>query len=227
MEYKIEGTMMQSLEILMDAGEAVFTESGGMAWMRGQIDMETNTKGGIMKGLGRALAGESLFMTTYTCRSKKGLMVFTPEAPGKVMDFELAPGESLICQKDSFMVAQDGVKLEIHFRRKLGAGLFGGEGFILQKVTGPGRVFLEVPGDVREYTLEAGQTIRVDPGHIAFFEPTVNYDIERVKGVKNIFFGGEGLFLATLTGPGRVWLQTMPLANLANKLARYMPVKSG
>jgi uncharacterized protein (AIM24 family) len=143
------------------------------------------------------------------------------------MDFELAPGESLICQKDSFMVAQDGVKLEIHFRRKLGAGLFGGEGFILQKVTGPGRVFLEVPGDVREYTLEAGQTIRVDPGHIAFFEPTVNYDIERVKGVKNIFFGGEGLFLATLTGPGRVWLQTMPLANLANKLARYMPVKSG
>ncbi len=226
MKYQIFGTLMQSLDIYLGPGESIFSESGGMAWMRGDVEMNTNTRGGLMAGLGRALSGESLFMTTYTCKSGEALVVFTPEAPGKVMPMMLAPGQSLICQKDSFMCAQESVTLEMHFRKRLGAGLFGGEGFILQKVTGPGVAFLELPGDVREYTLAPGQTMKVDPGHIAFFEPTVNYDITTVKGLKNILFAGEGLFLATLTGPGKVWLQTMPLANLAAKLARYMPVKS-
>jgi uncharacterized protein (TIGR00266 family) len=188
--------------------------------------METNTRGGVMAGLGRALAGESLFMTTYTCNSPDGLIVFTPEVPGKVLDVHLAAGQSLICQKDSFMCAQTSIKLEMHFRKKLGAGLFGGEGFILQKITGPGIAFIEIPGEVRQYDLSAGAVIKVDPGHIAMFEPTVTYDIERVKGLKNIFFSGEGLFLATLRGPGKVWMQSLPLSNLAAKLARYLPTKS-
>ncbi len=227
MEYKIEGTVMQTLEVNLRQGESIYTESGGMAWMRGNITMETNTRGGVMAGLGRALAGESLFMTTYTCQSPDGLIVFTPEVPGKVLDVQLSSGQSLICQKDTFMCAQESVKLEMHFRKKLGAGLFGGEGFILQKLTGPGIAFIEIPGEVREYDLPANAVMRVDPGHIAMFEPTVSYDIERVKGLKNIFFSGEGLFLATLKGPGKVWMQSLPLSNLAAKLSRYMPVKHG
>ena len=226
MEYKIEGTVMQTLDVHLKQGESIYTESGGMAWMRGNIAMETNTKGGLMSGLGRALAGESLFMTTYTCQSPDGLVVFTPEVPGKVLDVQLAAGQSLICQKDSFMCAQESVKLEMHFRKKLGAGLFGGEGFILQKLTGPGIAFVEIPGEVRMYDLPAGAVMKVDPGHIAMFEPTVSYDIERVKGLKNIFFSGEGLFLATLKGPGKIWMQSLPLSNLAAKLSRYMPTKS-
>jgi uncharacterized protein (TIGR00266 family) len=227
MRYEILGTLLQSVDVHLSQGESMYTESGGMAWMRGDIEMKTSTKGGLMAGLGRKLAGESLFMTTYTCRSGEGLVVFTPEAPGKVLDFQLGAGQSLICQKDAFMCAEASVKLEMHFRKKLGAGLFGGEGFILQKVTGPGTVFLEIPGEAREYTLVAGETMQVDPGHIALFEPTVSYDITTVKGVTNILFSGEGLFLAKLRGPGRTWLQTLPLSNLAGKLARYMPTKGG
>lgn len=225
MRYEVTGTLLQTVDVHLSQGESVFTESGGMAWMKGDIEMKTGTKGGLMAGLGRKLAGESLFMTTYTCRSSEGLVVFTPEAPGKVLDFQLQPGQSLICQKDAFMAAQDSVKLEIHFRKKLGAGFFGGEGFILQKVTGPGVVFVEIPGEVREYTLAAGETMQVDPGHIALFEPTVQYDITTVKGVANVLFSGEGLFLAQMTGPGRIWLQSLPLSNLARKLAKYLPTK--
>ena len=225
MEYIIHGTVMQTLDVQLRKGEAIYTESGGMAWMRGDISMETSTRGGIMAGVGRMLSGESLFMTTYTCQSSEGLIVFTPEVPGKVLAMTLTSGETLICQKDSFMCAQDSVKLEMHFRKKLGAGLFGGEGFILQKITGPGIAFIEIPGEVREYALTAGDEMKVDPGHIAMFEPSVNYDITRVKGLKNIFFSGEGLFLANLKGPGKIWLQSLPLSNLAAKLSRYMPTK--
>jgi uncharacterized protein (TIGR00266 family) len=226
MRYEIHGTVLPTLEVYLSNGEAMYTESGGMAWMKGNIEMTTNTKGGLMKGLGRALAGESLFMTTYTSHDPEALIVFTPEAPGQIIDVRLEAGQSLICQKDAFMCAQDSVEMKMHFRKKLGAGFFGGEGFILQQVTGPGFAFLEIPGEVREYALQAGETIKVDPGHIACFEPTVHYDITTVKGLTNVLFGGEGLFLATLTGPGRIWLQSMPLSNLAAKLAKYMPVKS-
>ena len=226
MQYKIYGTTMQMVEAYLNSGESIYTESGGMAWMKGEIEMTTNTKGGLMAGLGRALSGESLFMTTYTCRSPQGMVVFTPEAPGKVLDFQLAPGQSLICQKDAFMCAENSVKLEMHFRKKLGAGFFGGEGFILQRVTGPGVVFLEIPGEVREYTLNAGEIMQVDPGHIALFEPTVSFDISMVKGLRNILFSGEGLFLAKLAGPGRIWLQSLPLSNLAAKIAQYLPASN-
>ena len=225
MEYKIEGTVLQMLEIQLVQGESVFTESGGMSWMSDGISMKTNTRGGLMSGLGRALAGESLFMTTYTCDAPNARIVFTPEAPGKVVDMQLAAGQSLICQKDSFMCAQESVSMEMFFRKKLGAGLFGGEGFILQKITGPGTVFLEVPGEVKAYNLGPNSILKIDPGHIAFFEPTVSYDITTVKGVANVLFSGEGLFLAQLKGPGKVWLQTMPIANLASKIAKYIPSK--
>ncbi|RMD51844.1 MAG: TIGR00266 family protein [Candidatus Thermofonsia bacterium] len=224
MRYKIVGTTLPTLDILLTAGETVYTEAGGMAWYKGQVQMETTTRGGLLKGLARTLAGESLFLTNYSCQKGEALITFTPEAPGSIIPISLQSGESRICQKDAFMVAQNSVSLEIHFRRRLGAGLFGGEGFILQKITGPGMAWVEIAGEVREYELAPGETMHVDPGHLAMYEPSVDYDITRVKGVKNIFFGGEGLFLAKLTGPGKVWLQSMPLSNLASKLAQYMPV---
>jgi uncharacterized protein (TIGR00266 family) len=226
MNYEIFGTTLQTLDITLGAGESVFTESGGMAWMRGSIDMSTDTRGGLLKGLARSLAGESLFLTTYSCSGGEGIITFTPEAPGSILPVQLGPNESRICQKDAFMVAEDSIALEVHFRRKLGSGLFGGEGFVLQKLTGPGTAWVEIAGEVREYMLKPGETMKVDPGHIAMYEPSVNYDIARVKGVKNIFFGGEGLFLATLTGPGHIWLQSLPLTNLAAKLMQYMPIKT-
>ena len=222
MKYEIRGTTLQIADIELGEGESVYTESGGMAWMSPNIDMKTDTKGGILKGLGRSFAGESLFMTTYTCTSGTGMITFVNEFPGKIVPMKLADGESIIAQKDSFMCAESQVDLSVHFRKKLGAGLFGGEGFILQKLTGPGMVFIELAGEVTEYELKQGQMLKVDPGHIGLFEPTVDYDITRVKGIKNILFSGEGLFLATLKGPGKVWLQSMPIANLASKIARYV-----
>jgi uncharacterized protein (TIGR00266 family) len=226
MRYAISGTVLQALEVELGQGESMFTESGGMAWMSDGIDMNTNTRGGLMSGLGRALAGESLFMTTYTSTVPKSMITFTPEAPGKVLPIQLTPNQVLIAQKDAFMCAQSSVSMEIFFRKRLGTGLFGGEGFILQKLTGPGMVFLEIPGEVKEYSLVAGQRLKIDPGHIAAFEPSVNYDISMVKGLKNVMFSGEGLFLATLTGPGKVWLQTMPISNLAQAIKKYIPTKS-
>jgi len=223
MQYRVEGTVFPTLEIRLSKGESVFTESGGMAWMSKGINMSTSTRGGLMAGLGRALAGESLFMVTYACDVETGSIVFTPEAPGRVLEFQLESNQSLICQKDAFLCAEQSVQMKMHFRKQLGAGLFGGEGFILQEITGPGMVFLAIPGEVKERNLASGEQLLIDPGHIAMFQPSVTYDIKMVKGIKNVLFAGEGLFLATLTGPGRVWLQTFPLSNLAAKIARYIP----
>ncbi len=226
MRYEIKGTVLPMLEIHLEQGEAIYTESGGMAWMSEGIRMETSGRGGLGKMLGRALAGESLFLTTYTCEAAQATIVFTPEAPGHILPVPLQAGHSIIAQKDAFMCAEDSVELEMHFRKRLGAGLFGGEGFILQKLTGPGTAFVEIAGEVHQYQLQAGQKIKVDPGHIAMYEPTVDYDVEMVRGVSNVLFGGEGLFLATLRGPGRVWLQTMPISNLAGAIRPYIPTKS-
>jgi len=226
MHYEIKGEVMPMLEVHLEHGEAIYTESGGMAWMSEGIQMETSGRGGLGKMLGRALSGESLFLTTYTCQAAQATIVFTPEAPGHIVPLPLQAGNSIIAQKDAFMCAEDDVQMEMHFRKRLGAGLFGGEGFILQKLTGPGLAFVEIAGEVHQYQLQAGQTIKVDPGHIAMYEPTVDYDIEMVRGVSNVLFGGEGLFLATLRGPGRVWLQTMPISNLAAAIRPYIPTKS-
>ena len=226
MKYHISGTNMQALDVRLARDEAIFTEAGGMAWYRGEVDMKTNMPGGLMGGLERVLSGESMFLTTYTAQSDEAVITFTPEAPGSIIPRELAAGQSLIAQRDAFMCAQAGVELAVHFKRRFRAGFFGGEGFVLQRVTGPGIAFFEIDGEAREINLAAKERIRVDPGHIAMFEASVSHDIERVKGVTNILFGGEGLFLATLTGPGKVWLQTMPLTNLIAKIASRLPSSS-
>ncbi len=226
MQYTIRGTVMQSVEVTLDEGESVYTEAGGMAWMTANISMNTNMKGGMMGALKRAVSGESLFLTTYACTSGSGFVTFTLESPGTIVPMELAAGQSMICQRDAFMVAQSSVELDMHMHRRLGAGLFGGEGLFMQKVTGPGLAFFEIAGEIVEYNLQAGQSLKVDPGHVALLDPTVDFDLTRVRGVKNIFFSGEGLFLANLTGPGRVWLQSMPLPNLAARLARYITKSS-
>jgi uncharacterized protein (TIGR00266 family) len=225
--YRIDGTTMQVVTIQLQQGEIVYSESGGMSWMTDNVEMKTNTGGGIGKMLKRAFSGESLFITDYYVNRGTGIVAFANEFPGKIIPFHLSDGQSIIMQKDSFMAAEKSVDLEIHFRRKLGAGFFGGEGFIMQKATGPGLVFCEVDGEVVEYNLQAGQVLKVDTGHVAVFEPSVQFDVSIVKGFRNILLGGEGLFLARLEGPGKVWLQTMPMLNLAKKILQYAPASSG
>lgn len=222
MKYRVTGNTLQALDVLLSRNESVFTEVGGMAWYKGDIEMKTNVPGGLLGGVTRRMAGESAFLTTYTARSDQAVITFTPSAPGSIVARELADGESVIAQRDAFMCAQVGVKINVEFTRSLGAGLFGGEGFVLQRIKGPGVAFFEVDGEAREFNLPAGEVLHIDPGHIAMFDSTVNYGIERIKGVSNMLFGGEGLFLATLQGPGRVWLQTMPMTTLVAKIASFL-----
>ncbi len=226
MQFQINHTVMQSLEIHLDPNEAVYTQAGGMAWMDDGIEMSTRGKGGVMGALSRVASGSSLLLTTYTSRVQNGMITFVTDAPGKILPFQLAPGQCLMAHRDSFLVAQESVTLEAAFTQKLGAGLFGGEGLILQKITGPGAFFAEVSGECQEYTLAPGQVLKVHVGHIAMFEASVNFNIQVVKGISNILFAGEGLFLATLTGPGKVWLQTMPISVLAAAIKQYIPTKS-
>lgn len=227
LRYKIIGSVLQAAIIELDPGQMIFSESGGMSWMSGNVQMNTNSGGGIGKMFKRAFSGESLFIVDFTVAGGTGLIGFASEMPGKIVPLHLAPGQEIIMQKDSFMCAEKSVQLDIHFRRKLGAGLFGGEGFIMQRATGPGVVFAELDGEVVEYYLQPGQVMKVDTGHVAMYEPSVQFDIEMVRGFKNMLFGGEGLFLATLRGPGKIWLQTMPVMNVAKKLAEYMPASGG
>lgn len=223
MEYKIIGSTLQAVILELDPGETVYSESGGMAWMSANITMKTSTRGGGLGGmLKRAVSGESLFLVEYTSEGGKGFVSFASDFPGKIVPVSLSEGQEMICQKQAFLCAEKSVGLDIHFRRKLGAGLFGGEGFILQKLTGPGVAFVCLDGEIVEYTLAPGQTLKVDTGHIAMYEPSVSFDVEMMRGFSNILFGGEGLFLAVLRGPGRVWLQTMPTQNLAKAVAPYL-----
>jgi uncharacterized protein (TIGR00266 family) len=226
MEYDVRGTVMQTVDCWLQAGESVYTESGGMCWMTPNIDMSTGAKGGFLKSLGRKLSGESFFMTTYSCTQGKGMVSFASEFVGKILPVELGEGEERIVQKDAFMAAETGVELSMHFRKKLGVGFFGGEGFILQKLTGPGTAFVEISGEITEYNLDAGQTLKIDQSYLAMMEPSVDFDITRVKGVSNVLFSGEGLFLATVRGPGKVWLQSMPLTTIIAKIAARISTNS-
>ncbi len=228
MEYKIIGTTLQAVILELDPGETIYSESGGMAWMSGNIRMQTTTRGGGLGGMfKRALTGESLFVVEFTSEGGKGMVAFASDFPGKIVPVHLAQGQEMICQRQAFLCAEKTVTLDIHFRRKLGAGLFGGEGFILQKLTGPGVAFVALDGEIVEYTLAAGEVLKVDTGHVGMYEPSVSFEIEMVKGVSNVLFGGEGLFLAVLRGPGRVWLQTMPIQNLAKAVLPYLPQPKG
>jgi uncharacterized protein (TIGR00266 family) len=224
MEYRIIGSTLQAVILELDPGETVYSESGGMAWMSNNIVMNTSGRGGGLGGvLKRAVSGESLFLVEYTSQGGKGTVAFASDFPGKIVPLHLARGQEMICQKTAFLCAEKTVDLDIHFRRRLGAGLFGGEGFILQRLSGPGVAFVCLDGEIVEYTLDPNQVLKVDTGHVAMYEPTVSFDIEMVKGISNVLFGGEGLFLATLRGPGRIWLQTMPTSNLARAILPYMP----
>jgi uncharacterized protein (TIGR00266 family) len=226
-QYRIEGTTLPVLTVELNPGDRIYSSSGGMSWMTQQVEMDTNTGGGIGKMFKRALSGESLFIVDYFVNSGQGQVAFSAEFPGKIIELKLADGQQMIVQKDSFVCAEKAVDLDLHFRKRLGAGLFGGEGFILQKLTGPGLAFVNFDGEIVQKTLAADELLRVDTGHVAMFEPTIDFDVEILRGFKNILLGGEGLFLATLRGPGTVWLQTMPMSKLAAKIAQYMPQVGG
>ena len=223
MEAKILGDSLPVVTCKLKKGETVITESGGMSWMDEGIKMETSTNGGIMKGLGRALAGESLFMNTYTAEKDDVEISFASSFPGKILEFNLAQGETIIAQKKAFLCSEGSVDIAMHFKKKLGAGFFGGEGFIMQKITGPGKVYLEIDGEVIKKELAAGEKLKVDNGYVAAMTSSVNLDITTVSGLKNIMFGGEGLFLTTVEGPGTVYLQSMPISKLQSLL--YVPPK--
>lgn len=226
MEYQIKGDSLPVVICTLNNQESIVSESGAMGWMSDSIKMDTNMKGGLLKGIGRAFSGESVFLNTFTAADDQSIIAFPSSFPGKIIARTLESNETIICQKGAFLAGTSSISLEIAFKKKLGAGFFGGEGFILQKIKGPGVVFLEFDGHVEEYNLDAGQTFKVDTGNVAMFDESINYDIKMVKGLKNVFLGGEGLFLTSLTGPGRIYLQSMPIQNLAGQLSKYFPAPS-
>lgn len=226
MQYRIMGNTMPAVEVLFDQpGESMYTQSGGMAWQSEGIAMSTNTKGGLMKGVGRMFAGESMFMATYTAETSGSTVAFASTVAGEILPVNVGETGGLVCQKGAFLCAEPGVNLNITFSKKFSAGLFGGEGFILQDLSGVGMAFLEIDGDKVIKELQPGEVIKVDTGNVVAFERSVSYEIERVKGLKNIFLGGEGLFLTKLVGPGRVILQTQNFNEFAGRIARMIPSK--
>lgn len=223
MKYEIKGETLPVVVCQLEEGEQMITEGGGMSWMSANMKMETTSNGGVGKALGRMLAGEKIFQNVYTAQGGAGLIAFASSFPGSIKAFEISPGNELICQKGVFLAGEMGVNLSVFFSRKIGGGLFGGEGFIMQKLSGNGLAFGEFDGHVVEYSLAAGQQIVVDTGHLAAMSATCSMDIQTVPGMKNKFLGGEGLFNTIVSGPGHVWLQTMPLPNVAGVLRPYMP----
>ena len=219
-DYKIFGDDMQLVEIELDPGEGVRAEAGAMMYMEAGIEMQTSTGGGLFKGFKRMITGESFFITTFLQNGAgKGHVAFAAPYPGKIIPLDLSQhGGQFLCQKDAFLCAAAGVEIEVAFTKKFGAGLFGGEGFILQRLEGDGLAFIHVGGSVIEKDLAQGETLRVDTGCLAAFAPSVDYDIQTVSGIKNALFGGEGIFLVKLTGPGKVFLQTLPFSRLADRV---------
>lgn len=226
MNYKIFGDNLPAVTINLDANESIYTQSGGMSWMSDHIKMDTNMKGGLFKGLGRMFTGESLFMATYTATRPNCSITIASSFPGSILPLELNFGKEYICQKTSFLCAETTVHLSTEVIKGLKGGFFGGEGFILQRLSGNGLAFIEIDGSISEYDLAPGESIVVDTGNVAVYESTVNYSVQTVKGFKNILFGGEGLFLTRLTGPGKVWLQTMTLPSFAERILPYLPHKN-
>lgn len=225
MQYKIFGGSMPAVSIRLDTGESIYTQSGGMAWMQDGITMETNMRGGFGKSLGRMFSGESLFMATYTAQ-RPAEITLAASLPGEIRAIELQPGREYIAQKHAFLCATQGVELGARVNN-MRTGLFGGEGFVLQHLSGTGLAFLELDGTIVEYLLAPGERMIIDSGNVAFFEAQVGYSTEMVRGFKNVLFGGEGLFLTTLTGPGRIWLQTLTASEIAGRLIPYLPASRG
>lgn len=226
-KYEIEGGSLPVLICYPEPGETLCTQSGAMSWMSPNMNMETNSGGGIKKALGRFFSGDSLFMNEYSPQGGTGLIAFGAALPGKIIPYEVTPGNGIIIQKSGFLAMEKGLDLSIYFQKRVGAGLLGGEGFVLQKVTGNGLVFIEIDGYCKEYNLGAGESIIVDSGYLAAMTESCSMDIQSVKGIKNVFFGGEGLFNTVITGPGKVYVQSMPASSLAEKLAPFISVSSG
>ena len=223
MQYKILGDALPVVECTLDGGETMITERGSMSWMTPNMKMETTSNGGVGKALGRMFAGEALFQNRYTAEGGPGTIAFASSFPGSIMAFDIAPGKNLIVQKSSFLASETGVELSVFFQKKFGAGLFGGEGFIMQKLSGNGTAFVEIDGHVVEYDLADGQSMVIDTGYMAAMTDSCTMEIKSVPGIKNMLFGGEGIFNTVVRGPGHIWLQTMPISGVAATLRPFFP----
>ena len=222
MKYEIQGGNFPVLVCTLDANETMITEGGGMSWMSPNMKMETTSNGGLGKMLGRMMTKESLFQNKYTSQGGEGTIAFASSLPGEIMAIDIAPGKEYVAQKSAFLASTAGIELSTFFQKKLGSGIFGGEGFIMQKLSGSGTAFIEIDGSAVKYNLEAGQQLIVDTGHVVLMSTTCKMDVQTVKGVKNVLFGGEGLFNTVVTGPGEVILQTMPVPKLAQSIQPYI-----
>ena len=224
-KYEIQGGSLPVVICYPEAGEALCTEKGAMSWMSPNMKMETSA-GGFGKAMGRMFSGESVFLNEYTAQGGKGMIAFASSFPGSIIAHRVTPGNGIIVQKKGFLAMEKGLNLSIHFRKKFGQGLFGGEGFIMQKISGDGIVFIEIDGHCMQYELAAGQSMILGTGYLAAMSETCSMEIESVKGVKNVLFGGEGFFNTRVTGPGKIWVQTMPIVATAAAIAPYIPTSN-
>lgn len=225
--YEIEGGNLPVVICYPEAGQTLCTESGAMSWMSPNMKMDTNSGGGIKKALGRMFSGESIFMNEYTAQGGTGMIAFASSFPGSIIPYQVSEGNGIVVQKRGFLAMEKGLDLSVYFQKKLGRGFFGGEGFIMQRITGYGMVFLEIDGYCKEYNLGVGESIIVDTGYLAAMSDTCMMDIQPVQGAKNIFLGGEGLFHTRITGPGKVYIQSMPVINTAQALSPYLNINNG
>ena len=223
MQYKIVGEPMPVVICDLNSGESMATEKGSMVWMSPNMEMSTSGGGSIGKAFGRLLSGESIFQNIYTAKGGPGMIAFASSFPGAIRAVEITPDRPVVVQKSGFLAAERDVELSVFFQKKLGTGFFGGEGFIMQKLSGRGMAFLEIDGSAVEYDLRPGESMIVDTGNLAMMDATCSVDVQAVKGVKNMFFGGEGVFHTVVTGPGRIVLQTMPVSGMAAALAPFFP----
>ena len=223
MKYEIQGDSLPVVICTLEAGETMITERGSMSWMTQNMKMETTSNGGVGKAFARMFAGESFFMNRYTAERAAGLIAFASSFPGSIRACEITPGREIIVQKRAFLASTEGIELSLHFQKKLGAGFFGGEGFIMQKIGGQGIAFIEIDGHAVEYTLAAGQSMIVDTGYLVAMDSTCSMDIVTTGSVKNAIFGGEGIFNTVIKGPGKIILQTMPIQTVARTLSGFMP----
>ena len=226
MKYDIQGGNLPVVICELESGESMITESGSMSWMSPNMEMQTSSGGGIGKALGRLFSGEAMFRNIYTAQGGPGLIAFASKFPGAIVAVEITPDKPLIVQKSAFLAATRGVETSVFFQKKMRAGFFGGEGFIMQKISGRGIAFLEMDGSTVDYDLSAGQQIIVSSGNLAMMDATCTMDVQAVKGVKNVLLGGQGLFNTVINGPGVVTLQTMPLANFVDLIARSLPTNN-
>ena len=225
-KYQIEGGNLPVVICYPEEGQTLCTESGAMSWMTPNMRMETNTGGGMKKVFGRLFSGESIFLNEYTAEGDSGMIAFASSFPGSIIPYQVTNGNGIIVQKRGFLAMEKGLDLSVYFQKKLGRGFFGGEGFIMQRISGNGMVFIEIDGYCKEYDLGVGESIIVDTGYLAAMTESCTMDIQAVKGVKNMFFGGEGFFHTRITGPGKVYIQSMPIINTAQALTPYLNIGS-